>query len=49
MNICATNSDNAMEYNKNNNISLQDNSMEKNNKTVFCDLTKGFCFGCKCW
>ena len=25
------------------------NPTEKNNETVFCDLTKGFCLGCKLW
>ena len=49
MNICATNSNHAMEYSKNNNISFRDNLTGKNNETVFCDLTQGFCSCCKCW
>ena len=49
VNIGATNSNHAMEYSKNNNISFRDNLTEKNNKNVFCDLTKGFCLGRKCW
>ena len=40
---------NAMMQGDDNNISFQDNLTGKNNETVFCDLTKGFCLGRRCW
>ena len=35
--------------NKNINSTFQDNSTEKNNENVFCDLKSGICCGRKCW
>lgn len=39
---------NNMLYDESGNISFRGSTTSKNNENVFCDLTKSFCFGCKC-